>query len=252
MVASPAALAEFVGYYESAPALTAALDVVLSVGGMLSRSLSERVRARVCSNLIACYGSTEANIVATALAHAIAETSGAVGYVTPGVTVGIVDSSGHPLPAGEEGLVRVSGRFTVAGYRGDADESRNAFHDGWFYPGDIGRLTADRLLVLSGRETAVLNLGGDKVSPERIEQALASFPGVQQAVAFAVPNIAGIEELVVAIVTTNFDADALRSHCERELPAAFVPTRFIQVTDIPRSEMGKIDRRRLVELVGKS
>lgn len=252
MVASPAALAEFVGYYESAPALTAPLEVVLSVGGLLPRSLSERVRARICSNLIACYGSTEANIVATAPAHAIAGTAGAVGYVTPGVTVGIADRSGNPLPAGSEGLVRISGRFTVGGYRGDPEGSQSAFHDGWFYPGDIGRLTADRLLVLLGREKAVLNLGGDKVSPERIEQVLASFAGVQQAAAFAVPNAAGIEELAIAVVTADFDADALRSHCERELPAAFVPTRFFQVADLPRNDMGKVDRRRLAQLVGKS
>ena len=252
MVASPAALAEFVGYYETAPALTAPLEIVLSVGGLLARSLSERVRARICSNLIACYGSTEANIVATAPAHAIADIAGAVGTITPGVTVGIVDRSGNPVPAGTEGLVRISGRFTVGGYRGDPEGSRNAFQDGWFYPGDIGRLTADRLLVLSGREKAVLNLGGDKVSPERIEQVLASFAGVQQAAAFGLSNAAGIEELAVAVVTAHFDADALRSHCERELPPAFVPTHFVRVADIPRNDMGKIDRRRIAQLVGKS
>ena len=249
MVASPAALAEFVGYYEQAPTLTAPLEVMLSVGGLLPRSLSERARARICANLIACYGSTEANIVATAPAHVIAVTPGAVGAVTPGVTVSIVDRSGHPVPAGGEGLVRISGPYTVSGYRGDAEASRAAFHDGWFYPGDIGRLTADGLLVLSGRDKAVLNLGGDKVSPERIEQVLASFAGVQQAAAFAVPNAAGIEELTVAVVAPRFDADALRSHCERELAAAFVPVRFVQVADIPRNDMGKIDRRRLAGLI---
>ncbi len=247
MVASPAALAEFVGYYEKAPTLTAPLALVLSVGGPLPRSLSERLRARICSNLIACYGSTEANIVATAPAHAIADTPGAVGTVTPGVTVSIVDRSGNPVPAGAEGLVRISGPYTVAGYRGDAEGALTAFRDGWFYPGDIGRLTDDRLLVLSGREKEVLNLGGDKVSPERIEQVLASFAGVRQAAAFAVPNAAGIEELAVAVVAASFDAEALRRHCERELPAALVPALFIQVADIPRNDMGKIDRRRLAE-----
>jgi acyl-CoA synthetase (AMP-forming)/AMP-acid ligase II len=250
MVASPAALAEFIGYYESAPALTSAFEVILSVGGLLPRSLSERLRARLCSNLIACYGSTEANIVATAPAHAIADIAGAVGYITPGVTVSIVDRFGRALPAGQEGLVRISGPFTVEGYRGDP--GGDAFRDGWFYPGDIGRLTAERLLVLSGRDKAVLNLGGDKVSPERIEQALASCPGVQQAAACAVPNASGVEELVVAVVAADFNANGLRAHCERTLPAALVPARFLQVTDIPRNDMSKIDRRRLEELVRKA
>jgi acyl-CoA synthetase (AMP-forming)/AMP-acid ligase II len=249
MVGSPAALAEFVGYYESAPQLTCPLELVLSVGGLLPRSLSERVRARISSNLIACYGSTEANIVATAPAAAIADVAGAVGYVTPGVTAGIADRAGNAAPAGQEGLVRISGRFTVDGYRGDAEGSREAFRDGWFYPGDIGRLTADRLLVLTGREKAVLNLGGDKVSPERIEQVLASFAGVREAAAFAVTNAAGIEELAVAIVADAFDEGALRNHCEREMSPAFVPAHFLRVRDIPRNDMGKIDRRRLTELL---
>ena len=69
-------------------------------------ALRERVRARMCSHLIACYGSTEANIVATAPAVAIADTAGAVGYVTPGVTVGIADRASRPgthlTDAGEE------------------------------------------------------------------------------------------------------------------------------------------------------
>lgn len=243
MVASPAALAEFVGYYESAPALTAAMSVVLSVGGLLSPALSSRVRARICANLVACYGSTEANIVATAPAHAIVETAGAVGYVTPGVSVTIVDRAGNVLPAGKDGLIRIGGRFTVAGYQDGG--SSDAFRDGWFYPGDIGRLTADGLLVLAGRETTVLNLGGDKVSPERIEQAVAALAGVEQVAAFSVPNAAGIEELAVAVVMADFDAQALRQHCARELPEHFVPFHFVQMADIPRNDMGKIDRRRL-------
>jgi acyl-CoA synthetase (AMP-forming)/AMP-acid ligase II len=196
------------------------------------------VRAHL-HNLIACYGSTEANIVATApFRHR--HTPGAVGYITPGVTVGIVDH--RPSAAGGPETHRISRQ--LQSYRGDATESQNAFRDGWFYPGDIGRLTADGLLVLSGREKAVLNLGGDKVSAERIEQVLMTFAGVQQAAAFTVRNGAGVDELAAAVVMPVFDADALRRHCERELPASFVPARFVSVADISRNEMGKIDRRR--------
>ena len=248
MVGSPAALAEFVDCYEREPSFGTDLKVVLSVGGFLSRSLSERIRARLCSDLVACYGSTEANIVATAPAHAIAETPGAVGFVTPGVTVQIVDGSGRVLPVGSEGLVRIGGRFTVNGYMGGATEAQSAFRDGWFYPGDLGSLTADGLLVLSGREKAVLNLGGDKISPERIEQVLMTCPGVIQAAAFTVRNSMGIEELFAAVVSSSMSDDTLQVHCARHLPDEFRPRYFIAVDAIPRNEMGKIDRPRLGDL----
>jgi acyl-coenzyme A synthetase/AMP-(fatty) acid ligase len=250
MIGSPAALAEFVECYEQAPEFAPRFEVVLSVGGLLLKSLSERVRARICSNVVACYGSTEANIVATAPANAIASTPGAVGYLTPGVIVQIVDRSGHRIPPGAEGIVRISGEFTVGGYLGDTEESRSAFRDGWFYPGDIGSLTEDQLLIVTGRENSVLNVGGDKVSPERVERVLLAFPGVVQAGAFSVLNSSGVEELIAVVVASTFREDALRAHCEHHLPPEFVPRRFLTVNAIPLNEMGKIDRRRLAQFSG--
>ena len=84
---------------------------------------------RMCSNLVCSYGSTEVGTVASAPAHLIADTPGAVGYVTPGV--------------------------------GNPEETKNAFRDGCFYPGDLGYLTRDGMLVVSGgRHKTRLNLGG--------------------------------------------------------------------------------------------
>jgi acyl-CoA synthetase (AMP-forming)/AMP-acid ligase II len=249
MVAAPAALAELLECYEGAPAFTTDLRVILSVGGLLHRSLSERARARLCTNLFACYGSTEANVVATAPSHTIVQTPGAVGYVTPGVTVQIVDRAGDRLPAGEEGRVRIRGRFTVDAYLGDPEESRAAFQDGWFYPGDLGSLSEDDLLVLSGRENTVLNLGGEKVGPERIEAVLLAFPGITQAAAFSIPDELGVEVLHAAIVSPSIDEAALRAHCERHLPTRFLPAHFLATASIPRNQMGKVDRRRLSEMV---
>jgi len=250
LVASPAGLAEFVDYYERTPGCPTNLAVVLTAGSLLSKSLSERVRSRLCPHLVSVYGTTETSMVATALSHAIAHIPGAVGYITPGVSVEIVDHSGNIMPAGKEGLVRIRSKFGVDRYLGDPAGSEEVFRDGWFYPGDVGALTADQLLIISGREKPILNVGGDKVNPERIERVLAEFPGIAQAGAFSILNSFGIEELCAAFVSpTRLDEAALRSHCQRHLPIEFVPLHFLAVPGIPRTDTGKVDRPRLATVV---
>ena len=96
------------------------------------------------------------------------------------------------------------------------------FRDGWFYPGDIGRVTEHGMMVVSGREKNIIDLGGHKISPETVEAALMSYPGVSFAVAFGVPNALGIEE-VWAAVTGSAALDPKR--CATIAPAGCRPGR---------------------------
>ena len=138
MIAAPSGLAEYLKFFEAYSDVACGFDHILTSGASLSRSLSERVRARMCANLYSTYGSTETGGVAVAPAHAIADVPGAVGFVTPGAAVEIVDEGGKALPAGREGSVRIRTAQTVTGYVGNPAEAETAFRDGWFYPGDIG------------------------------------------------------------------------------------------------------------------
>ena len=149
----------------------------------------------MCSNLLATYGSTEISPVAAAAAHRIADIKGAVGYLAPWVNAQAVDGADRPLPAGAEGRIRMGSHTCVDGYLGSAAELQKFFRDGWFYPGDLGMVTSDRLLIITGREKAVINLGGDKINPETIEAVLASFPGVVHAAAFGRPDDLGVERI---------------------------------------------------------
>jgi acyl-CoA synthetase (AMP-forming)/AMP-acid ligase II len=214
--------------------------------------LSNRLRGRICSHLIAAYGSTEASMSAVAHAHEIADVPRAVGFVTPGVVIQIVDSSGTLLPPGKEGHVRVRSEFAVDHYLGDPEESNRVFRDGWFYPGDLGTLSAEGLLVITGREQEVLNLGGDKISPESIELVLGQFPGVAEAAVIAIPNIYGNNEICAVIAShAKLDDHAVRAHGEAQIPRPFAPVKYLFVETLPHNEMGKLDRRRLQEMIQK-
>ena len=135
MIAAPSGVMEFLDYYERSPDFACPFDVMMASGSLLSRALSERVRARMCSNLLATYGATEISPVASAQAHRIADIKGAVGYVAPWVRAEIVDENDRPLAPGEEGFVRMRGHTCVEGYLGDAADFRNVFSRGMVLSG---------------------------------------------------------------------------------------------------------------------
>ncbi len=250
LVGSPGGLENLLRWLENLPSYQSNIDVVFCGGDVLSRTLSERLRARVCTHLIAAYGSTEASMCAIAHAHEIATVPRAVGFITPGVVAQIVDPSGTLLPPGQEGRVRLRSEFAVDHYLGDPEESKKTFRDGWFYPGDLGTLSAEGLLVITGREHAVLNLGGDKISPELIEQVLGRFPGVAEAAAAVVPNAYGNNEVCALVVAGSpLDENALRAFAAENMLQSFAPVRYLFVASLPHNEMGKLDRARLPELV---
>jgi len=252
LVGSPGGFENLLRWFDVAASYQSNIEVLLCGGDVLSRSLSDRLRSRICSHLVVNYGATETSNSAVAHAHEIADVPRAVGFATPGVTIQIVDSSGTILPAGSEGYVRVRSEYAVDGYFGNPDESGKVFRDGWFQSGDLGVLNPDGLLVVSGREQAALNLGGDKINPEAIELILAQFNGVIEAAAFSAPNAYGNNEIRALIVSREkLDEAQLRAHCEAKAPRGFVPVRYYFVDSLPHNEMGKIDRRRVRELVDR-
>ena len=248
LVGSPGGFENLLRWFDSISAYQSNVELLLCAGDVLSGSLSERLRARISSNLVSVYGSTEASMTATALGHEIADIPRAVGFVTPGAVVQIVDASGTLLPEGQEGYVRIRSESAVDRYFGNPEGSAKVFRDGWFYPGDIGALNAEGLLVIAGREQNTLNLGGDKINPELVEQTLAQYNGILEAAAFSAPNEYGNNEIYALVVAEGkLDERELRTYCEARLQRSFVPLKFLLVDRLPHNDMGKIDRRRLQE-----
>jgi acyl-CoA synthetase (AMP-forming)/AMP-acid ligase II len=135
-------------------------------------------------------------------------------------------------------------------YFGDPETSARHFRNGWFYPGDVGYLRDDNLLVVSGRLETLINVGGDKVNPELVEEVLSSFPAIADCAVLNVPNEIGIDEMHALIVPRAAFAESdLRKHCAVKLQRSFVPVRYLAVDKIPRNDMAKIERGKLAGLV---
>jgi acyl-coenzyme A synthetase/AMP-(fatty) acid ligase len=250
MVASPAGMAEFLDYYEQSPNFICPFNAMLSVGSKLATSLSERVRARMCSHVVHGYGATEGNPVAGGYVHQFKTIRNAIGFITPGMIVQAVDEADRPCRPGQDGHIRFRGERCVDAYYGNPAGSEKFFRNGWFYPGDIGTVTDEGVLVVSGRSKNIIDIGGDKISPDAIESVLLSFPGVVHAVAVGRPNALGIEEVWAGIETSaEIEPAALRNHCAQRLAASLVPARIVRVAAMPRNAGDKIDRQQVMKLL---
>lgn len=251
-VGAPKGLAELAELSSRGPDINGVFEVVVSVGSTLSVPLIRRIEKFLCPHIVTIYGSSESGHVAACPAEVIVQHEGAVGYIAPGVDVDIVDDAGTKLPAGASGLLRVRSDSVVAGYIGDPELTRSKFRREGFYPGDVGFMTPDGVLVVSGRRDTVINVGGEKVSPEYVEAILASFPSISDAGVFGVPTVVGVNVLAGAIVWKDQpDFDGLKEFLFSKLPRAQVPVVFISVDAIPRNAGGKIERGRLRSLAAR-
>ena len=221
----------------------------IEVGGsFMPEPLYIKACERVCPVIYGNYGVTEAGFVAGGPMASFDRSAGEVGRVAPGIHVEALDPDGRVLPPGETGVLRVKCDQAASAYVDAPEASRTTFRDGWIYTGDVGRVGADGSLVLAGRESEQINVGGWKISPLPIERALLSLDAVADAAAFGVNGANGITMLAAAVVARSpIDRQALADAMRTHSPNA-APTFVLQVDAIPRNEAGKVLRRELAAL----
>ena len=113
------------------------------------------------------------------------------------------------------------------------------FHDGWFYPGDLGCLDDDGYLYLRGRAKKVIIRGGINIYPVDIEEALKRHAGVRDAAVVAWPS-RGYGEKMAAFVVARQAEIALIAHCRELLSPYKVPRSVFLTDELPRNASGKI------------
>jgi acyl-coenzyme A synthetase/AMP-(fatty) acid ligase len=226
------------------------LRMVLTGGAKITRSLLTETRARLCSNVVFGYGSTEMGGVSLGAVTTLDIPEGFAGYVHPWVKIETVDDSDRPLAPGTEGILRV--QTPELAYYVDAEGKKlEMLRDGWFYPGDIARIDGEGRLLISGRSTEVINRGGIIVAPEAIEEVLRLNKAVREVAVVGVTNAQGIEEIWAAVVSDSLiDPKAMIAAARPQLNEK-VPDRVFQVNEIPRAESAKVRRNELREMLRK-
>jgi long-chain acyl-CoA synthetase len=170
---------------------------------------------------------------------------GSVGRILPDYEVRIAD----PEPDGV-GEVHLRGKGMFDAYLSPWRTRQQAFPDGWFRTGDLGRIDPDGFLFLSGRQNDVINFTGMKVFPVEVESVLNRHPSVGESRVYAVTH-ARYGELPCADVVLTDDADPagvnateIRRFCYQHLATYKVPKELRFVSQLEKTASGKLRRWR--------
>lgn len=175
---------------------------------------------------------------------------GSVGIPMAQVEVQVVDidTGATVLPAGETGEIRIRGPQLMSGYRGRPEATGAAWRDGWLYTTDIGHLDGDGYLFISDRKKDMVIVSGFNVYPRAVEEVLYRHTDVVEAAVIGVADAYQGEALKAFVVRrpgSQVDADAIVRHCRAELAAYKVPRRISFVDALPKTTVGKIDKKQL-------
>ena len=164
--------------------------------------------------------------------------------VTSSVDVQIFDSEGNVVPAGQKGEICVKGNMVLKRYLSD-DDNKGAFWDDYMRTGDCGYQNDDGYIYLLGREKELINVGGKKVSPMEVEDAICSL-GVGDCVCVPMKDESGIMgELVKCYIlkdSTTMSFDEIAEGLASRLEFYKRPAKYEWIDSIPKTASGKKQR----------
>jgi amino acid adenylation domain-containing protein len=222
------------------------LRMVTNTGAVLSPAASARLREVVPGlDVVPMFGLTECKRVSIAEPNADLERPGSVGTPLPGTEAFVVDPDGRRLPPGETGELVVSGPHVMAGYWRAPELTAARFRDGLLYTGDQCRLDADGHLYFAGRTDDIYKQQGFRVSAIEVEAAAMDVPQVELAAVLPPSGDDPTRLLVIGRITEAELAGELAARLEDYK----VPPQISVVESFPLSVNGKVDKRRLAEVV---
>jgi len=233
------------------------LRLLLSGGAAITPELVRRIRTVFGAEYAQTYGLTETSPYLTISRAVDAERAlpdaeqclrlARAGRPMPGVDVRVVDAEARPVAADGHavGEIEARGPTVTPGYWRNPEADAQAFRDGWFRTGDLGRVHPDGRLELADRTGDVVNTGGEKVFTTDVERALADLPGLHELAVVATPDPYWGQVVTVVGVAEGAGTTlaAVQAHARARLADFKVPRRLVLVEALPRTASGKISKR---------
>jgi len=205
--------------------------------------------------IIEGYGMTESSPVALGSPVGPGRRPGTLGLPFPSTEIRIVDPEdpAREVPDGQQGELLVRGPQVFAGYYGRPEETAEVLLEGgWLRTGDIVRRDEHGFVVLADRRKELIISGGFNIYPSQVEEAVRSMPGVIDVAVVGVPDESHGESVLAALVVApgaHVDLAQVRAWTHERLSHYAMPRRVEILDELPRSQLGKVLRRKVREQV---
>lgn len=229
----------------------------LSGGAALPVEVAQQFKEITGGNLCEGYGMTELSPVATANPIFGESRAGSIGLPVCNTDVRIVslapDANGvyHPVGVGEEGEIVVRGPQVMKGYWNRPEETANTIDkDGWLHTGDIAKMDEDGYFYIVDRKKDLIIASGYNIVPREVEEVLFMHPKVLEAAVAGVPDPKRGETVKAFVILKEgqqCSVEEIRNFCKENLAPYKVPTAIEFRKELPKSQIGKVLRRLLVE-----
>jgi long-chain acyl-CoA synthetase len=223
----------------------------LSGAAPLPLEVAETFEKLTGGRLVEGFGMTECSPVAIANPLFGTRRAGSIGVPLPETDAKIVDlETGATLDVGQEGELAIKGPQVMLGYWNRPDETKETIKDGWLHTGDIAKMDADGFVFIVDRKKDMISASGLKVLPREVEEVLFLHPKVEEAVVAGVPDPyrgETVKAFVVPKAGTSPTVEELTAFCKIHLASFKVPTQIEFRKELPKSMVGKVLRRVLVD-----
>ncbi len=230
----------------------AALDfsnLKISVGGGMAvqRAVAEKWHKVTGCALTEGYGMTESSPVASTNPMNGDGKLSTIGIPVPSTDMRIVDDSKNPLPVGETGEIQIKGPQVMKGYYNRPEATADTIVDGWLCTGDIGLMDEDGFFKIVDRKKDMILVSGFNVYPNEIEDVIAAHPKVLEVAAVGYPDEKSGEVVKVFVVKNDksLTKDELLAYCKEDLTGYKRPKHVEFRDELPKTNVGKILRRKL-------
>jgi fatty-acyl-CoA synthase len=250
---------DLLGYADEHHPDLSSLRMVPSGGAATPRSLIEAFEDRHGVPIVPVWGMTETSPLG-AVTHVPRGVSGdarwtyklRAGRIAPGVEARLVDDSGVVVPwDGEaQGELQVRGPWVASGYF--KDPAPEKFDDGWLRTGDVAVMSADGQLRITDRAKDVIKSGGEWISSVELENELMAHPAVREAAIIAKPDERWAERPLACVALqdgTGVEPADLAAFLRERVATWWVPDEFAFVEEIPKTSVGKFDKKALRQLL---
>ncbi len=227
------------------------IKACLSGSAPLPVEVQEKFEAITGGKLVEGYGLTETSPVTHVNFIWGNRVKGSIGVPWPDTDAVILRSSdGIILPPGEIGEIAIKGPQVMKGYWNRPEDTAMTFIDGWFLTGDLGYMDENGYFYVVDRKKDMIIAGGFNIYPREVEEVLYEHDAVQECVVAGIPDPYRGETVKAFIVLKegkSVTEEELDKYCRQNLAAFKVPRYYEFRKELPKTAVGKILRRTLVE-----